>query len=120
MNGKAKLDMEKQALKRACRHHKTKSESLKLQNEEIILDLNRTQNELEAWRERTRRNHDEVDENIATLKQSERGNFNIKYSVRVSVASILLFTYNYMCNCIKNKKNKHARDTAAKFYSDLK
>lgn len=72
MNGKAKLDMEKQALKRACRHHKTKAESLKLQNEEIILDLNRTQNELEAWRERTRRNHDEVDENIATLKQSER------------------------------------------------
>jgi len=72
MNGKAKLDMEKQALKRACRHHKTKSEALKLQNEELTLDLNRTHTELDAWRERTRRNHEQADDNLATLKESER------------------------------------------------
>ena len=74
MNGKSKLDMEKQALKRACRHHKTKAEALKLQNEELSLDLNRTATELDAWRERTRRNNDEADDNLATLKESERGN----------------------------------------------
>ena len=78
MNGQAKLDMEKQALKRACRHHKTKAESLKLQNEELTLDLNRTQSELSAWKERSRRNDVEADDNLATLKESERGQFSIK------------------------------------------
>ena len=68
------LDMEKQALKRACRHHKTKAESLKLQNEELTLDLNRTQTELSAWKERSRRNDVEADDNLANLKESERGN----------------------------------------------
>ena len=65
--------MEKQALKRACRHHKTKAESLKLQNEELTLDLNRTQTELSAWKERSRRNDVEADDNLANLKESERG-----------------------------------------------
>ena len=78
MNGQAKLDMEKQALKRACRHHKTKAESLKLQNEELTLDLNRTQSELSAWKERSRRNDVDADDNLATLKESERGQFSIK------------------------------------------
>jgi len=72
MNGKAKLDMEKQALKRACRHHKNKAESLKLHNDELTLDLNRTQSELCAWKERTRRNDQEADANISNLKESER------------------------------------------------
>jgi len=72
MNGKAKLDMEKQALKRACRHHKTKAEALKLQNEEISLDLTRSKSELSAWKERTRRNDEDADVNMATLKESER------------------------------------------------
>ena len=66
--------MEKQALKRACRHHKTKAESLKLQNEELTLDFNRTQTELSAWKERSRRNDVEADDNLANLKESERGN----------------------------------------------
>lgn len=72
MNGKAKLDMEKQALKRACRHHKNKAESLKIHNDELTLDLNRTQSELCAWKERTRRNDQEADANISNLKESER------------------------------------------------
>lgn len=72
MNGKAKLDMEKQALKRACRHHKNKAESLKIHNDELTLDLNRTQSELRAWKERTRRNDQEADANISNLKESER------------------------------------------------
>ena len=86
MNGQAKLDMEKQALKRACRHHKTKAESLKLQNEELTLDLNRTQSELSAWKERSRRNDVDADDNLATLKESERGQFSIK-----RVENVLIF-----------------------------
>ena len=87
MNGKAKLDMEKQALKRACRHHKTKAEALKLQNEELTLDLNRTHSELDAWRERTRRNHEQADDNLATLKESERGKL---YKLKIYGFKLLL------------------------------
>jgi len=83
MNGQAKLDMEKQALKRACRHHKTKAESLKLQNEELTLDLNRTQTELSAWKERSRRNDVEADDNLANLKESER---DIQYKEQKLIA----------------------------------
>ena len=81
--------MEKQALKRACRHHKTKAESLKLQNEELTLDLNRTQTELSAWKERSRRNDVEADDNLANLKESERGK-NIFISAMTFVRPIFI------------------------------
>jgi len=84
MNGRAKLDMEKQALKRACRHHKTKAETLKLRNEELTLDLNRTVSELAAWRERTRRTNEEVDDNIANLQETER---DLQYKQQKILAS---------------------------------
>ena len=36
-NGKTKLDLEKQALKKACKHHKTKAETLAIQLDESKL-----------------------------------------------------------------------------------
>ena len=36
-NGRTKLDLEKQALKKACKHHKTKAETLAIQLDESKL-----------------------------------------------------------------------------------
>ena len=38
-NGKAKLDLEKQALKKACKHHKNKAETLSIQLDESKLGI---------------------------------------------------------------------------------
>merc|ERR1711911_129675 len=58
-NGRTKLDLEKQALKKACKHHKTKAETLAIQLDESKLDAKRIRSELEAWKERSRRNIDQ-------------------------------------------------------------
>merc|ERR1711962_1166585 len=46
-NGRTKLDLEKQALKKACKHHKTKAEALAIQLDESKLDGKRIRSELE-------------------------------------------------------------------------
>lgn len=79
-NGKVRLDQEKQALKRACRHHKTKAEMLQLKNDELNIDLKRSQNELSAWKERSIRNTVDAEESSLNHKRNERGTENNKYS----------------------------------------
>ena len=78
-NGKVRLDQEKQALKRACRHHKTKAEMLQLKNDELNIDLKRSQNELSAWKERSIRNTVDAEESSLNHKRNERGTGNNKY-----------------------------------------
>jgi len=72
-NGKVRLDQEKQALKRACRHHKTKAEMLQLKNDELNIDLKRSQHELSAWKERSIRNTVDAEESSLNHKRNERG-----------------------------------------------
>merc|ERR1711892_1181472 len=72
-NGKAKLDLEKQALKKACKHHKHKSESFLVQLDESRLDCKRVRSELDAWKERSRRNIDAVEDQAAALHETQRG-----------------------------------------------
>jgi outer dense fiber protein 2 len=76
-NGKTKLDLEKQALKKACKHHKTKAEALSIHLDEAKLDLKRTRSELEAWKERSKRNIDQVEDQVQALHESQRG---VKYA----------------------------------------
>jgi len=76
-NGKAKLDLEKQALKKACKHHKNKAETLSIQLDESKLDIRRLRSELDAWKERSRRNIDHVEDQTAALQESQRG---VKYA----------------------------------------
>jgi len=71
-NGKVRLDQEKQALKRACRHHKTKAEMLQLKNDELNVDLKRSVNELSAWKERSIRNTVDAEESSLNHKRNER------------------------------------------------
>ncbi|CBY41062.1 unnamed protein product, partial [Oikopleura dioica] len=71
-NGKVRLDQEKQALKRACRHHKTKAEMLQLKNDELNIDLKRSQHELSAWKERSIRNTVDAEESSLNHKRNER------------------------------------------------
>jgi len=72
-NGRTKLDLEKQALKKACKHHKTKAETLAIQLDESKLDAKRIRSELEAWKERSRRNIDQAEDQIQALHESQRG-----------------------------------------------
>merc|ERR1711892_744186 len=72
-NGKAKLDLEKQALKKACKHHKHKAESFLVQLDESRLDCKRVRSELDAWKERSRRNIDAVEDQAAALHETQRG-----------------------------------------------
>jgi len=72
-NGRTKLDLEKQALKKACKHHKTKAEALAIQLDESKLDGKRIRSELEAWKERSRRNIDQAEDQIQALHESQRG-----------------------------------------------
>merc|ERR1711892_1434628 len=70
-NGKAKLDLEKQALKKACKHHKHKAESFLVQLDESRLDCKRVRSELDAWKERSRRNIDAVEDQAAALHEAQ-------------------------------------------------
>merc|ERR1711892_598479 len=72
-NGKAKLDLEKQALKKACKHHKHKADSFLVQLDESRLDCKRVRSELDAWKERSRRNIDAVEDQAAALHETQRG-----------------------------------------------
>merc|ERR1712043_89593 len=72
-NGKAKLDLEKQALKKACKHHKHKAESFAIQLDESKIDCKRLRAELDAWKERSRRNIDAVEDHAAALHETQRG-----------------------------------------------
>lgn len=72
-NGRTKLDLEKQALKKACKHHKNKAETLSIQLDETRLDVKRVRSELEAWKERSRRNIDQAENQIQALQETQRG-----------------------------------------------